>query len=594
MINKTTKLRWRRILRRKVYEVENLSVDTEQKIEKHFFKRLSRLGDVKRFIFSWIMLIVLLGFGTVMQLRALSTYYLTLKPTRGGIYTEGILGKFTSANPIYATNSVDSSVSRLIFSGLMKFNSQNQLVGDLAKSVKRNETNDVFTIELKKDIYWHDSKPITSDDVVFTYKLIQNPDAKSPFNAYFKSMKIEKLSEHQVKFALPHPLSAFPQLLTIGLLPKHKLDKIPAYQLRSEEFNTVSPIGSGPFVWDSIQISGQTPESREEQIGLSANKDYYEGVPELDKFIIKAIRDENNMISQFNKRQIDAMVGLDKKTDNVESDLTINEYEFSLNAQVMVFLKTSNDVLKDKSIRQALTMATDRTEIIRGLGYAVKPVRGPFLLSHLGYRDDITQLKYSKNKAEKLLEKSGWTIGPDGIRAKNKVPLSFSLTSKNNSEYAYVSQILQRQWRDLGIDLKVDLLEDAELQSAIALHNYDSLLYGITVGGDPDVYSYWHSSQADVRSSSRLNFSEIQSIQMDSSLEAGRARKDNQLRAIKYKPFLTTWQQEAPAIGLYQPRFLYVTHGTVNGLSSSTINMATDRFANVHNWQVRTKRVIVQ
>jgi peptide/nickel transport system substrate-binding protein len=594
MVDRSTKLRWRRRIKRSQHKVENLSVRAEKGVEELFFARLPRLGNVRRFVLGWIMLVLLLGAGVIAQVRALSPYYETLQPVKGGIYTEGIIGRFTTANPLYATGSVDSSVSKLVFSGLMKYNSQNQLVGDLAKEVKSDDRGVVYTVTLKDDIYWHDGKPVTPDDIIFTYRLIQNPDAKSSLYANWKNIKIEKVDDKTIKFTLPHALASFKQSLVSGIVPKHKLEKVAPSQLRTAEFNTVTPVGSGPFKWDSIQISGQSPESREEQIGLSANEKFYDGTPNLDKFIVKAIHTRDSLIGQFNNQQVDAMVGINKRPENIGNDTSINEFDVPMNAQAMVFFKTTNEVLKDKIVRQALTKATNRADIVSGLGYPVASTQGPLLPTHVGYAPDVLQQAYNVQEANTLLDQNGWVKGADGIREKAGQKLQFRLYSQNNNEYPHTTQLLQQQWKEIGADVKVVLEEDKELQSTIALHNYDALLYGITVGSDPDVYAYWHSSQADIRASSRLNFSELKSAQIDSALDAGRTRTDPNLRATKYRPFLTTWRDEAPAVALYRPRFLYITRGKVYGLDATTINTATDRYANVQNWRVRTEREIIQ
>lgn len=587
-------MRWRRFLRRSQYKAENVSKSTEKDIERYFFARLPRLANVRRFVLSWLLLLVALGVGVVMQVQALSPYYQTTKPAPGGIYTEGIVGRFTTANPLYATGNVDNSVSGLVFSSLMKYNNQNQLIGDLADSLEADDKVEVYKLKLKDNIYWHDGQSVTVDDVIFTYQLIQNPDAKSPLQGTWRGVKLAKLDDRTVQFTLPHPLASFKYSLTNGIVPKHKLKDIPISQLRTASFNTVEPVGSGPFKWDSIQVSGQTPDTREEQIGLSANLDYYDGVPKLDKFIIKAVHNKDALLKQFSSQQVDALVGVDKLPDNLKDNTSINQYEFSLNAQVMVFFKSSNDILKDKVVRQALTRATDRHEIQASLGYPVLATKGPLLSSHLGYAPDVVQLDYDIAEANSLLDKDGWIKGGDGVREKDGKKLQFQLVSHSNSEYAYISQILQRQWRAVGVDVTVALQEDNELQSTIALHNYDALLYGITVGSDPDVYAYWHSSQADIRASSRLNLSELKSVQADSALEGGRTRVGDDLRAKKYRPLLTAWQDEAPAIALYQPRFLYITRGKVYGLDSKALNVVTDRYANVQNWRIRTERVTIQ
>jgi peptide/nickel transport system substrate-binding protein len=125
----------------------------------------------------------------------------------------------------------------------------------------------------------------------------------------------------------------------------------------------------------------------------------------------------------------------------------------------------------------------------------------------------------------------------------------------------------------------------------LASHRYDALLHGITIGTDPDVFAYWHSSQFDVRSANRYNFSEYKSDAADNALQAGRSRVDPALRAIKYQPFLDAWQKDAPALGLYQPRYLYLTRGEVFGLKEHAVNTGVDRLANVDDWMIRTARV---
>jgi len=139
-----------------------------------------------------------------------------------------------------------------------------------------------------------------------------------------------------------------------------------------------------------------------------------------------------------------------------------------------------------------------------------------------------------------------------------------------------------------GEPVDIVLQQSADLQSTLATHSYDALLYGISIGADPDVYAYWDSAQADMRAQNRLNFSEYSSSKIsDVALEAGRTRLDPALRIVKYRPFLQAWQADAPALGLYQPSYLYITRGPVYGLEEHYINNATDRYSNVQNWMVR-------
>src|SRR5262245_1669321 len=111
------KLRFRRKVRARKRQVEGIGTEAERQFEDNFLRRLHRLAPVKRFVAVWLLVVLLLGIGVVIQTRALSGYYQRLQPVPGGIYSEGILGAYTNANPVYASGSVNSAVSRLIFAG---------------------------------------------------------------------------------------------------------------------------------------------------------------------------------------------------------------------------------------------------------------------------------------------------------------------------------------------------------------------------------------------------------------------------------------------------------------------------------------------
>ena len=112
-------------------------------------------------------------------------------------------------------------------------------------------------------------------------------------------------------------------------------------------------------------------------------------------------------------------------------------------------------------------------------------------------------------------------------------------------------------------------------------------MYGISVGGDPDVYAYWHGSQGDIRSETRLNLSEYKSAVADKALEAGRTRTDATNRAIKYRAFLEAWQNDYPALALYQQQFLFITSINLSGFNNDFMHTSPDRYADVNQWTIR-------
>jgi peptide/nickel transport system substrate-binding protein len=580
-----------RQLHRGQRQVEGLGQQAEHSIDRYFFSRINRLFPVRRFVIGWLLLLILLIGGVIAQNFLLSGYYQTLVSVPGGVYNEGVLGTFTNANPIYATSDADTTVSKLLFASLFSYDSDNQLVGDLASSYDVDSTGTVYTVHLKPHLTWQDGQPLTSHDVVFTYQLIQNPDAQSPFQSSWQNIKITAPNSSTVVFTLPDVLASFPYNLTNGIVPQHLLNDVPLANLRSANFNTVDPVGSGPFAWQAIQVSGDSPTDAQVQIALKPFAGYVGGKPKLQAFVVHTFADQDQLVASFAGSQLNGLEGLTSVPSSLSRMASLQQHSLLLTAGTYVFFKTSSGVLADQSVRQALVQATNVPNIITSLGYMTRPVTEPLLEGQLGYSASYAQTSYNLATAKNTLTQDGWVPSSTGVRMKSGQPLTFVLSVTDSPEYVSVSKQLVQGWHQLGVNVQLQLEPADSFSTILASHDYDAVLYGISIGVDPDVFVYWDSSQADVRSANRLNLSEFKNAAADEALESGRTRLDPALRAVKYQPFLQAWQQAAPALGLYQPRFLYITNEPVAGLDASTINTASDRFNNVQNWEVRQARV---
>lgn len=585
------RLRFRRRIRKGQQQVEDLSQQAEQHIENHFFRRFGRLVPVRRFVIGWVSLILLIVGLLVTQNISLSNYYQTLQAVPGGIYNEGVIGAFTNANPLYATSSVDTTVSKLIFASLFSYDDNNHLVGDLAQSYTTDDKGVVYTVHLKPNLTWQDGKALTSADVVFTYKTIQNPDAQSPLQSSWQGIAVTATDKLTIVFTLPNPLASFPYSMTNGIVPSHLLAKLPPADLRSADFNTAHPIGAGPFAWSSIQVSGSDPTSSQSQISLLPFKHYQAGAPKLQQFIVHAYANQAQLIKSFKAEELNGAQGLTQVDKDLSTVSGMHVHNLLLSAATMVFFKTSAGVLSESPVRLALVQSVDVSKIINQLPYATLAVREPLLVGQLAYDASKRQAVYNLAAAKATLDANGWVVGGDGIRVKGGTKLAFSLAVADTPEYHMVARNLSQSWTALGVKLETNFLSPADFQGTISEHNYEAVLYGISIGVDPDVFAYWDSSQADIRSNNRLNLSEYKNTAADASLEAGRTRLNPALRVIKYKPFLEAWQQDNPALGLYQPRSLYLTNGVLVGLVDHTLNAPTDRFNNVQNWQIRLAKV---
>ncbi len=587
ILDPETKSRWRRRYKRRRREVEQFGAQADVRLEQLFVRRLERLVSVRRFILLWVSLFTLIFVCLVAQVRGLSIYYQSLQPTPGGVYSEGIIGSFTNANPLYATGVADTAISRLVFSGLFKYDQNNQLVGDLANSFQIDPTETRYVVNLRHNVKWHDGTPFTADDVVFTYQTIQNIASQSSLFSSWQGIHVSKADSYTVVFNLPSPLSAFRYNLTNGIVPKHLLAKVRPGQLRSAAFNT-SPIGTGPFRWKFVEVTGTTSTDRRQAITLAADGHYFLGRPKLDGFILRTFYDDKLLIKAFEDKQLNAIGGLDALPQSLVKAADVKTYLTPMTSAVMAFFNNSRDALADQNVRRALVSGVDRQQLVRILTYPGNLVDEPLLRGQLGYDPTFAELPFNIDTANHLLDQAGWPRDASGQRAKNGQPLSFEIASQNSQNYTVLAEYLQKSWAQLGAKVSVRFYDSQDMQSAIIPnHNYDVLLYGISIGADPDVFAYWDSSQASVSSQGHLNLSEYKSTAADQALGAARTRSDPALRTLKYRPFLSAWRDQAPALALYQPQYLYITRGPLFGSGRVALNSDADRFYNVANWMVR-------
>ena len=591
MISRKTHLRIRKHIRKHKKLVSRVGESANKQLDRHFFRRWHNVHGASRFTLGWMTLLVILIFGVIVQTKMLGGYYLFNTPSSGGVYTEGMVGVFSGANPIYATTNADLSVSKLVFASLLTYDNKNQLVGDLAQSWEVDDKGTTYTVKLKNNLLWQDGQSLTSDDVVYTFQTIQNPDAKSPLLANWMGIKIEKVDNMTVKFILPNAYSPFIYSLTTGIVPKHILSNISASQLRSAAFNTENPIGSGPFRWKNISVTGINANDKTEVIQMTRFDNYRSSQAKLDGITLNLypnIEDLNNALSS---NKIIAASGMNLEEDKyVQSNKTL--YDYPLMSANMLFLKNTSSILSDVKVRQALTKATNTSTILSELGHTSIPVKGPLLKGQIGYDPKVTQQTFNKTEAAALLDSAGWTqVSGDQFRKKDGKELTLTLKYDNQvPEYQGITESLKKQWAELGINLEINS-EEKQAQKLLDTHDYDILLYGINIGYDPDVYAYWHSSQLDKKLPVHLNISEYKSKASDLALEAARTRTDPKVRAAKYKSFLDAWQSDAPAIGLYQSRYLVVANQPIYGVDARVINVPADRFNNVNQWMINTKRI---
>ncbi len=542
---------------------------------------MRNLRSVRRFLIGWSALWLVMVLGVGLQLAFLYRSYGSLQAVSGGTYSEGMRGTLTNMNPLYALDGVNLAASRLLFNGLLRYDEQGQLVGDLAESWSSDTTGRVYNVTLRPNVTWHDGTPLTSSDVVYTFTIAQHPDTRSPLNISWRGITISAIDERTVMFTLPNAFTPFPHALTTGIIPRHILEPLGPSGQRPTEFNQ-APIGTGPFQFESL-------DSENGMLTLTANESYFRGRPRLDHFVIHTFPTVKDLLAAYQDGILSGVADIPayevNTLDEVSRPYRLQEVP-TANASYALF-NTSRRPLKDKFVRQALVQAVDPDNVLQAQAGRQGLARGPLLPHQLASPSRRQQLPYDPKAAAKLLDKAGWEKSPDGSRHKAKDTLGFTITTQDREDYKVLSQTLQAAWDKIGVQVDVQLLQGDDLQAShIQTHKYHVLLYTIHLGADPDVFAYWHSSQAKPGG---FNFSEYRSRVADESLEAGRTRLDTQLRAVKYQAFSRQWRIDAPALGLTQQYAFYLQDPQVRNFTNTQLIVSTGRYGSVENWTVRSE-----
>lgn len=565
----------------------------ETKTTKHAHKfvvsKLNSLHNARKHIVRWLVIIGVLIAAVAVQTVWYQTAYRTLAWSEGGTYAEGVLGPIDTLDPLFASTDAELSASKLLFSSLYDYDETNHLRNDLAVSTSISKDEQTYTIGLRDDVKWSDGTKLTAADVVYTVDLMKSPDVRSVMYGNWNDINVTALDDFTVEFSVPSRYAAFSHALTFAVLPKHVLEDIPAASIRQNTFS-VSPIGSGPFSLRLLQLS---PDGEHKIANFVANDNYYRGKPLLSRFAIHAYQSVDDIEEALKTNEINAGVDVNGESSEI-SDTYVRQY-VPLHSGVYALFNTNSGALTDRSVRKALQIGTNTSQVRAQLKYPAPRLELPFVRGQLSGKDVPKAPAYNKKAAIKLLEKAGWKYSKtENVRKKKNKVLSIKLVTVKNDDYAAVVKDLVAQWRELGVSVTVDEQDPDNptqdfVQNTLQPRSYDVLLYKLVIGADPDVYAYWHSSQA-----TRLgyNFSNYKSDISDDALTSARARSLPALRNEKYKDFAKQWLEDAPALGLYQPVMQYVYSPRVRPvIPSKGIPSISDRYENILYWSAQQDQV---
>ncbi len=543
-----------------------------------------------------ILTLVLVGILLLSQQPVSQITTILTQPTSGGVYTEALIGSMSRLNPILdRNNAADRDVNRLLFSGLIRFDSRGMPLPDLAEAWGTSQDGTIYNFSIRPNAIWHDGQPVTSDDIIFTIELIKNNISFYPADvkALWDEVEIRRLDEKTMQFRLPEPFVPFLDYLTFGVLPQHLLGGIPADQIANAEFN-LDPVGSGPYQFDHLLVE----DGQITGVVLTIFEKYHGQEPYIPQMVFRYYPSALAALDAYQQGEV---MGISQVTSGILDNALLEEnlslYTSRRPEMSLIFFNLANGekpFFQEYPVREALLRGLNRQRMINDLlhGQAI-PADGPILPGSWAYYNGIEHLDYDSDEALSILKREGYVIPAAGgeVRAKDGQFLAFTLLHPNDTLHTALAEYVQRDWQKLGVQVSLVALPYEQLiHENLANRQYEAALVDLNLSytPDPDPYPFWHQAEA----TGGQNYAQWDNRAASEYLERARVTADINERARLYRNFQVIFADELPALPLYFPTYTFAVDAQVNGVQAAPLYDTSDRFNSIADWHLLTRRAI--
>lgn len=462
-------------------------------------------------------------------------------------------GDAMNFNPMYANDRVSMTVMNALFNPLYVIEENGDKTFYLAEDVKASEDFLTYTVTLKKDLKWHDKQPLTADDIVFTVESILDETQVAKDRGSFvigdKPIEVKKIDDTTVEFKLPEVSTAIEDVIG-GLRPVPKHIYEGEVDMAKSEKNA-NPIGNGSYKFKEYKTG--------ELITLERFDDYYGEKANLDTVTYRVIADSNSANIALQNGEVQAKYVQPDEVENVESkgNVDIVTYDEGM-VDNLVFSQKSNDALKKKEVRQAISYAINRDEIIQAAyksdEYAVKAT-SLFAPNTLGFSDDVEKYNQDKEKSKELLKQAG--------EENLKLKLAYGT---HKSQLEAIALVIQNNLKDVGIEVELMPMEKSaffgQLLSPEA-PEFDLALNGYVMGTEPSEYaSVFVTGGGD-------NVSGYSNKDVDAKFKEALKETDEAKRNDIYKEIQQTIVEEAALYPIAYPKSLVAIDKNYDGVEES-------------------------
>jgi peptide/nickel transport system substrate-binding protein len=488
-------------------------------------------------------------------------------PAYGDIMVEGSIGDASNLIPLLASDSTSHEIAGLIYNGLIKYDKDVRIVGDLAESWEVSRDGLVITFHLRRGVKWHDGQPFTAEDVLFTYQVTVDPKTPTAYAGDFlKVKKAEVIDAYTFRVHYAKPFAPGLMSWSVGILPKHLLA---GTDITTSPLGR-RPVGTGPYKFKEW-VAGQ-------KIVLVSNPDYFEGRPYIDGTIMRIIPDTATMFLELRANGIDRMgltpLQYTRQTENALFQKNYNKFRYLSFAYTYFGFNLKNPLFADKRVRQAIAHAVNREEIISGVLLGLgKAATGPYKPGTWAYNPKVRTYPYDPAQARALLAEAGWRdTNGDGRIEKEGKPFAFEIiTNQGNEIRAKCAEIIQRRLAEVGMDVKIRVVEwSAFVNDFINKRKFDATILGWTIPMEPDLYDVWHSSKTGPQ---ELNFVSFKNAEVDALIVKARETFDQKLRKHCYDRIQEILAEEQPYLFLYVPDALPIVHARFRGVETAPLGI---------------------
>jgi len=490
------------------------------------------------------------------------------KTAYGDSIVYGSIGDISGLIPHITSDGSSHAVGDKIYAGLLRYDKNLNLEGELAESWNVSDDGLKITFYLKKGILWHDGELFTADDVLFTYQFMIDPNTPTAYAGDYlmvKSMEVTDL--YVVEVTYDEPFAPALGSWTLNILPKHLMEG------KTVETTSLAtqPIGTGPY-----KFGEWLPKER---ITLVANDKYFEGRPYIDKTITRIIPDDATMFLELKTGGIDSMgltpLQYTRQTDTEEFNKNYNKFKYLSNGYTYLGFNLMDERFKDKRIRQAISYAIDKESIIKGVLFGLGQVAvGPYKPGTWAHNPNVKKYAYNPEKSKALLADAGWKdTNDDGLLEKDGKIFEFTLiTNQGNDVRRKVCEIIQAQLKDIGIKVEIRIYEWATfINEFVNKKQFEALVLGWGLSPEPDAYDIWHSSKTK---EGELNFVTYQNPEVDELLIKGRTTFDQAERKKYYDKFQEILAEDVPYAFLYVAEALPTVSSRFKGIKPAPAGLS--------------------